>query len=1378
MTYLALHDLISQTPNTSALKSVTDKAIDTNYFPLESTANVASLLQFTIPDGKLFYPEPFIASPSYLYSDLTYLHIFQYWYWLWFLFIFLICFFFISFLCTIRWCQNRVRPRRETRGVSRSKCGDLITACVPVSWAVSIIVSESTDAIDLNDGFGTAELIIGVRAYQWGWEYYYPKTIDLNYSVRPSYSSFIGNSLQYNYSSSRTLTSNSFWRMYQNKLEDRVITPAHLLLLPVDSSSTLNFVNFKNVGLNTLKESSAFSKVRNFTKVYNTHLVSTPSSFSNKYSTLHNVFVDENQSLTSSSFGLKRQHNLASSTSIGNSNSTLQLDQLSFNRYLNSNLNMFRSSNRSTANMGVSTLLLDKGQAIRSPEVARFSPLINAGEIAVAPAFVKLTAYPTLLENVNDNGDKKGLLYPALKLSSSTIVKGIFANSDIQAQRYSPNFASSATATHHSSTKFNAPVTYKVFSLANTNSKVLLTDQSIRSFPELLPSKSNYNLSGAFNAELSNEQTLRYLNKSYSPLVATLNAKTNYADYGLTSNLLSLRTFISNSYPAVLSSDPMNSNSLEYDATTSQSVSRRYSQSALLDLSLVKKNLVSEAFIGSREKSPKAINTAYWSTFWATSNPKHRVNGLLNHYSYQANSYLPPFIKYSDYDFRNDQAAELLEELFWETNYSTYNFSDYMAISKESNKGQSVEPEQFVLEKKFPKLNLDVELQASVFSASPLKDQTGLGAFYSSGVQMENYLSNPATLSLNDFVLLPAFGDIEDFEDSFASFKGMKTLLAKFSTSALLTPSSALLAKSYLETFNHFRGDYEDFSWARSLSSHLDTSLVDAQYLANQTLDEGSAYGNDLRLSNVATLRSSIRNSVVTYNAFQKVFRPRLDEGRALTHGTLFADLKLKQPLISDYKIPYTSLLGKNRESFFETPLHTLNLHKNFNDSSTLLESLNTQMFDFPFLLAATSDIIRFTWLDWFAKWKYVEVQPASTSRYSTLGVPYLRKPYDFNSNAGDVFQNTELYFTRISRSRRNYMPHWVYSPFLYNRSYIWNVQPNFDLAFYQFQNSASAMKFTCQLMKWYWKLPEFESNSLRRISYSHSGNDIYAKSTWRPTASFASYAYNTSRLVDILSRREFLLRQYLENAHSVVHLPASLCATPNNKLLQELKSSFLFVDPANFNSEHARDALYTSTSYLKFIYLQNVAQRLNEALSSAPINTDMLTTYILFYFTNAYPVTLGKNSELYKTQFRPLRKGISNMLRLQGTGAVAMPVGIRLQILASSRDVIHSWAIPAAAIKIDCVPGYTSHRIMKFLLTGIYWGQCQEICGRYHHWMPIIVKFDTPDNFAVWVTHFVSVPAPNEVWDISDRRFANLLQCASYDRSSWLNNLSLNQSY
>jgi len=100
----------------------------------------------------------------------------------------------------------RVRPRRETRGVSRSKCGDLVTAIVPVSWAASIIINESTDAIDYYDGFGTTELVVGIRAYRWGWEYYYPKDLDLQYSIRQHYAPFAGNSLKYDTSSDNGLT--------------------------------------------------------------------------------------------------------------------------------------------------------------------------------------------------------------------------------------------------------------------------------------------------------------------------------------------------------------------------------------------------------------------------------------------------------------------------------------------------------------------------------------------------------------------------------------------------------------------------------------------------------------------------------------------------------------------------------------------------------------------------------------------------------------------------------------------------------------------------------------------------------------------------------------------------------------------------------------------------------------------------------------------------------------------------------------------------------------------------------------------------------------------------------------------------------------------
>jgi heme/copper-type cytochrome/quinol oxidase subunit 2 len=127
----------------------------------------------------------------------------------------------------------------------------------------------------------------------------------------------------------------------------------------------------------------------------------------------------------------------------------------------------------------------------------------------------------------------------------------------------------------------------------------------------------------------------------------------------------------------------------------------------------------------------------------------------------------------------------------------------------------------------------------------------------------------------------------------------------------------------------------------------------------------------------------------------------------------------------------------------------------------------------------------------------------------------------------------------------------------------------------------------------------------------------------------------------------------------------------------------------------------------------------------------------------------------------------------MHATGAVAMPIEIRIQILASSRDVIHSWAIPSAGVKIDCIPGYTSHRIMIFLVSGIYWGQCMEICGRYHHWMPIVVYFMKRDLFFLWCTHFVFKSGVTDVWDIADRQYADYLRFASYDKASWLAEVS-----
>jgi hypothetical protein len=178
------------------------------------------------------------------------------------------------------------------------------------------------------------------------------------------------------------------------------------------------------------------------------------------------------------------------------------------------------------------------------------------------------------------------------------------------------------------------------------------------------------------------------------------------------------------------------------------------------------------------------------------------------------------------------------------------------------------------------------------------------------------------------------------------------------------------------------------------------------------------------------------------------------------------------------------------------------------------------------------------------------------------------------------------------------------------------------------------------------------------------------------------------------------------------------LTSNPSNPLINEIKASFLFTDSSIYNNEYSRDVYYNSLNFFNFTVIKSYLTTYSDFL-----NLTFITDYLTYYFFNNNSVnSLQSNSELYKNQYRPMRKGISNMIRLHATGAIALPIEMRVQILASSKDVIHSWSIPSAGVKIDCVPGYSSHKVTIFLVSGIFWGQCMEICGRYHHWMPIIV--------------------------------------------------------
>lgn len=82
----------------------------------------------------------------------------------------------------------------------------------------------------------------------------------------------------------------------------------------------------------------------------------------------------------------------------------------------------------------------------------------------------------------------------------------------------------------------------------------------------------------------------------------------------------------------------------------------------------------------------------------------------------------------------------------------------------------------------------------------------------------------------------------------------------------------------------------------------------------------------------------------------------------------------------------------------------------------------------------------------------------------------------------------------------------------------------------------------------------------------------------------------------------------------------------------------------------------------------------------------------------------------------------------------IVVPVGTPIRLIATANDVIHSWAIPAFWIKIDAIPGRLNETSFTVDKPGVYFGQCSELCGARHAYMPIVVEAVEPAVFAQWI--------------------------------------------
>ncbi|MES2607403.1 MAG: cytochrome c oxidase subunit II [Pseudomonadota bacterium] len=137
------------------------------------------------------------------------------------------------------------------------------------------------------------------------------------------------------------------------------------------------------------------------------------------------------------------------------------------------------------------------------------------------------------------------------------------------------------------------------------------------------------------------------------------------------------------------------------------------------------------------------------------------------------------------------------------------------------------------------------------------------------------------------------------------------------------------------------------------------------------------------------------------------------------------------------------------------------------------------------------------------------------------------------------------------------------------------------------------------------------------------------------------------------------------------------------------------------------------------------------------PHDPDMTVKIIgkQWYWTYEYPFKEGKtlsfDSRMIET--KDLKKDQLRLLEVDNR--MVVPVGTTVQLIITAGDVLHSFAVPSLGIKKDAVPGRINETWLRIEKEGVYYGQCSELCGINHGFMPIAVHAVSKADYAAWLT-------------------------------------------
>ena len=202
---------------------------------------------------------------------------------------------------------------------------------------------------------------------------------------------------------------------------------------------------------------------------------------------------------------------------------------------------------------------------------------------------------------------------------------------------------------------------------------------------------------------------------------------------------------------------------------------------------------------------------------------------------------------------------------------------------------------------------------------------------------------------------------------------------------------------------------------------------------------------------------------------------------------------------------------------------------------------------------------------------------------------------------------------------------------------------------------------------------------------------------------------------------------------------------------------------PAKFTESITVEVIWTAVPFLIVILMALPATKVLVAQKDTT-NADLTIKATGYQWKWGYDYITGEGEGLsFISTLDSSHRAMSDAGKPEGDNyllkvdnPLVVPVGQKVRVITTANDVIHAFAVPAFGIKQDAIPGFVRDTWFRAEKTGDFYGQCQELCGKEHAYMPIHVKVLSATDYAAWVDtekkkQAAKADDPAKVWALDD---------------------------